>query len=152
MYDEHEPHSLYKAMLEEHRDLMHKIHDLRTWLEQIGDYGRPRFGELGMRIQPLRDELQHHFEEEEADGYLVEALAIAPQFAREAEELRQQHGGFLNELDALIGKLCEREPRFTGWMQARDGIEAILTRIRKHEGRETAIVQAAFGDDIGPAD
>jgi len=144
--------AIYEAMLAEHRELMHKINDLRAWFEQVGEYGRPRFGELGTRLQPLRDELQQHFQEEEAGGYLAEALAVAPRFGREADELRQQHAGFLNGLDSLIGRLGELEPPFSGWTQARTEFEAILTKIREHEGRETAIVQAAFGDDIGPGD
>lgn len=145
-------HPVYETLLGEHRELMAHINELREWVKEVGDYGRPRFGELGNRLEPLRDELLQHFAEEEEGGYLAEALAQEPRFAREAEELKLQHAEFQGDLNAFIERLHESEPPFESWQRACSDFEDILARIRRHEGRETAIVQAAFGDDIGHGD
>ena len=85
----------WKSMLEDHRELMQQITDVREWAKQVSDFGVPHFGELGSRLQPLRDALAKHFQEEEAGGYLSEVLAIAPRYSREADKLQQQHGDLL---------------------------------------------------------
>lgn len=145
-------HPTFEALLKEHREVMKHINDLREWVKEIGELGVPHFGELGTRLQPLRDELSRHFAEEEEGGYLSVALSRAPRFSREAEELQEQHAQFLKDLNTLIDKLHESEPPFSSWQQACAEFEEILTRIRRHEGRENAIVQAAFETDIGEGD
>jgi iron-sulfur cluster repair protein YtfE (RIC family) len=142
----------FSTMLEEHRELMGRIAELREWINQVSQLGTPRMGELGDRIQPLRDELARHFADEEQNGYLAEALAAAPRFTREAQELQAEHAEFLTQLDDLIARLHELEPPFASWQEACRKLEAILGRLRRHEGRETALVQSAFEEDVAPVD
>ena len=52
----------------------------------------------------------------------------------------------------FISRLCAGEPPFPCWHDARHEFEAFVTELRQHEASENAIVQAAFGDDVGTAD
>lgn len=142
----------WSMMLQEHRRLMKEITDLRAWIDEVSELGIPHFGELGTKLQPVRDTFSQHFEAEEVGGYLAEALAVAPRFRDEAEELRLQHTEFLERFDQLICRLHECEPPFTSWQQACEELDALLTDIKNHEGRENAIAQSAFEDDIGCGD
>jgi hypothetical protein len=68
------------AFLEEHQRLARRIAELRQWWWELDELGVRKFGEMAFRVQDLRDLLEEHFAEEELDGYLSSALAVAPQF------------------------------------------------------------------------
>ena len=140
------------ALLEEHRKLMGQIGELRQWWSELDELGTPKYGEMGTRLKLLREILAEHFREEENGGYLAAALAVAPRFQREAEELCAQHPDFLASLDQFVASLVEAESGMQSWQEVRDQLEHFLSELRRHEARENAVVQSAFGDDIGTAD
>ena len=139
-------------LLAEHRELMRKVAELRQWWEQLDELGSPRFGEMGDRLSELREVLATHFADEEEGGYLASALAVAPQFSERAAQLQKQHAEFLQTLERIIADLKAPEPRCQGWNEARLRVEKFLAQLRQHEAAENAIVQSAFGDDLGHGD
>jgi hypothetical protein len=100
----------------------------------------------------LRDLLAEHFKEEERDGYLASALAVAPHFSAQVADLRSQHPQFLDRLDNLIPRVRDSEPSSDYWRTARDELEQLLADLRRHEQSENAIVQTAFQVDVGTKD
>jgi len=140
------------TFLEAHQTLTRRIAELRKWWSELDALGDRKFGEMAFRVQELRDLLAEHFEEEERDGYLASALAVAPQFSAQAADLCSQHPQFLDRLDNLIGRVRDSEPRSDYWRTARDELEQFLADLRRHERSENAIVQAAFHDDVGTKD
>jgi hypothetical protein len=140
------------AMLSRHRDLMHEIADLQRWWKELYELGIPKYAEMAMRLNSLRNELRAHFENEEAGGYLAAALAAAPEFAREAKELQAQHPQLLSALDQFIAQLQNNHPSVRTWDEARQRLEDFLLRLRDHEAAENTIVQAAFDNDLGAGD
>ncbi len=140
------------SLLAEHRALLTQISELREWAAAVGEHGIPRFGEMGTRMEQLRDRLRTHFEEEEKGGYLSPIVEIAPRFAGEIEELGGQHTELLQTVDRFIARLHETEPPFASWQQAMREFEEFIVALRQHEGRENTIAQAAYGQDIGAAD
>jgi hypothetical protein len=52
-------------LLREHTDLDSRISALREWRSQLCQLGQPRFGELGVRLQEIRDRLAQHIAAEE---------------------------------------------------------------------------------------
>jgi hypothetical protein len=137
------------SLLAEHRELLSEIAGIRCWCGEVGQTGRPRFGEMGSRVRMLRRRLTKHFAIEERGGYLAEALAAAPQFEREAAALRRQHRDMLDGLDQLADGLAAAEPPFQGWQDACRHLEEMLGRLRDHEAAENRIIQAAVEDDLG---
>ncbi len=139
-------------LLEEHRELMGRITELRKWWSELDQFGLPKFGEMGTRVEELRDILAEHFAEEEKDGYLAQALAVAPQYTQKAEELQKQHGQMLETLGDFSDRLELSQPPFESWQKARDEFEGIVAGLRQHERAENEIVQSAFENDIGTGD
>lgn len=142
----------YDLLLEEHRELIAKIAEFSQWWEEVDELGVPRFAEMGDRLQSLRDLLVRHFADEEAGGYLAGVLEVAPRFSREIEELQPQHGELLATLDDFIPRLKSDTPPFGSWQATWHEFDAFLADLRRHEGRENAVVQSAYGLDIGTGD
>ena len=152
MSAESRPLNTLHAFLKEHQEVSRRIAELRQWWSELDSLGIRKFGEMTFRVQELRDLLAEHFAEEERDGYLRAALAVAPQFARPAATLREQHPQFLERLDHLIARLQQCEPESRYWRESRDELEQLVVDLRQHEQSENAIVQAAFEDDLGTKD
>jgi len=144
--------ALFRELQAEHAELLRHLNDVRRWWKEADDLGRPNYEEMGNQLQKLRDMLVAHFADEERGGYLAPALAIAPRFAREAAELEQQHARFLDTLDRFASNLKEAKQSFGSWEQVRKEFDAFVEELQNHERAENKIMQAAFGDDIGPGD
>ncbi|HUE16399.1 MAG TPA: hemerythrin domain-containing protein [Planctomycetaceae bacterium] len=140
------------TFLEQHQNLSRRIAELRRWWSELDALGTRKFGEMAFRMQELRDLLTEHFDEEERDGYLASALAVAPHFSVEAADLCRQHPHFLDRLDNQIARVRASEPSSEYWRAARDELEQLLTDLRRHEQSENAIVQTAFQVDVGTKD
>ena len=139
------------AFLEEHRELMTRIGQLRQFWTEVRDLGQgPQYEEMACGVGTVRDILAHHFAEEEREGYLKPALDRAPQFSLLAETLQHQHAGFLQWLALFYDRLmcCD----FESWEQVHSELEEFLDRLKRHEAEENRIVQSAFNDDLGSGD
>lgn len=152
MIDKKTGASPFETMLEEHRELMQQIHELRQHWAEVDEKGGPQEDVLGQRLREFRNHLAEHFEDEERDGYLAAALAVAPRFSREADELCAQHRYFLDQLDRVLAQIMSAASGGESWQACRRLFDEVVTELRRHEGAENAIVQAAFGDDVGTAD
>ncbi|MCA9013351.1 MAG: hypothetical protein KDB01_26560 [Planctomycetaceae bacterium] len=129
-------------LLSEHHELLEHICSVRDWVGGVTELGMPRFGELGSRLIPLREELALHFAEEESGRYSEEA----PFDTREKMvELREQHQEILHQLDLLIGSLRAKEPEFRSWQAAVERVESLIADICHHERQETTVIQSAVG-------
>ncbi len=132
----------------EHDELTVMIKDLQSWLADVAELGIPHFGELSSRLQPLHDKLCEHFAHEEEEGVLTHAGAAAPDISGEARELRAEHEGFMDRLDALIRRLRDSETPFDSWQTACEMFESLCADLARHEQREMSL-QVGGGD--GPA-
>lgn len=140
-----------EQLLEEHQELMRKVTDIRKFWKEVCELGiGPRCSELAERMAEIRKLLDHHFEVEEADGYLAPALELAPRFAPEAKELAAQHQAFLDRLDGMMDRLRDAESEV--WNSVCDELEAFVGELQEHEHRENNIVQAAFNEEPGAGD
>jgi hemerythrin-like domain-containing protein len=138
-------------LLAEHQELMEKIADLEKFWHEVDELGiGPKCQELADRVAGIRSHLQQHFDAEERGGYLGPALAVAPRFTQEADELRAQHVTMLQTLDSLGGRLRSGDHEL--WNAVCSEIEAFVRELEHHEHRENGIMQAAFNDDGGVGD
>lgn len=152
MTDRTTARAVCERLLAEHRELSRRIEEVRRWWDEADEFGLPKFGEMGDRVQQVRKLLAQHFADEERGGFLAPVLQIAPHFTRQAEELQRQHPHLLNLLDDFVARLEAAEPPFSGWQEARREFEEILAELRQHEAGENAIAHSAFEDDLGGGD
>ncbi len=136
-------------LLSEHHELLDNICSVRDWVGGVTELGMPRFGELGSRLIPLREELALHFAEEESGRYSEEAPFDT---SEKMLELREQHQGILKQLDLLIGKLRAKEPEFRSWQAAVEQVELLIAEICHHERHETSVIQSAVSRGPQPDD
>ncbi|MGY8770094.1 MAG: hypothetical protein ACKVH8_16885 [Pirellulales bacterium] len=135
-----------RELLAEHAVLNHLLEELESLSPDVQEIPH----NSASMLHELRWRLGNQFEAEEEDGYLSEALALAPNFIAEAEQLRQEHAMFLKEVEEL-------------WHWAEDQtevqVDVFRTRYRKfverylnHEYHENSLVQKAFDLDVGTCD
>jgi len=152
MNDSSEGKRLHDLLLSEHRELSKHISDLREWWLQRDEIGEPNFLEMSSRIRKLSELLEAHFRHEEQGGYLKVAITAAPRFAEDAEELKLQHAEFLDSIEKFAKKLAYASREQLSWQQVGSEFEEFIERLKKHEAKETKILQSAFADDLGTGD
>ena len=138
-----------ERLLSEHQGLILSIRSVRDWVRGVTELGMPRFGELGSRLTPLREELAAHFLEEESGRYSGEAPFDT---AEKMAELKGQHRTILQQLDSLIWKLRATEPEFRSWQAAVGQVESLIAEICEHERHETSVLQSARSNVQTPDD
>jgi iron-sulfur cluster repair protein YtfE (RIC family) len=128
----------------EHDELLLEIADLKQFWSEVNELGQgPKYEEMGTRVEHFRERFRQHIAEEERDGYLAPALAVAPRFASKADELKQQHQRLLDALDRFSQQLQNREAAYHNWEEVHAEFEEFLTQLREHESAEMAILRGA---------
>lgn len=143
---------VHPALLDAHTEVERQLDQFGRWKTELCELGQPRFGEMGMRLEEIRQLLAAHFAAEEEGGYLAPALRAAPQFTHRAEHLQHQHQEFLRELDEMVVRLTSSPAQFPTWSDACREFDELLARLRDHEHAENEIVRSAFELDTGDAD
>ena len=121
---------------------------MQQWIHDINELGMPHFGELSNRVKCYRNLLAKDFAAEEARGRLSRVGKCRPECWAEIEELRCQHGQFLDELKLLEEKLCQDCPPYESWQDAVRHFDELLTEVERHEGREQQLL-ASIPDSAG---
>ena len=147
--DASEPSS---QLVQLHNMLRSEIDQLNVWLKEADEYGRPQFGQLGDRVQAIRNVVADHFALEDEGGYMSGPLQAAPELADRAEELHDDHARLLAEFDALAAELQECPCRYDCWSAARHDFQRVLDHLELHEHRENELWQAAFESESGAGD
>jgi hypothetical protein len=133
-------------MRQEHRRLEHLIQralaTIPGWEDRDGPQWMPRTAE---GLVAIRNELVHHFHDEEQGGCLEEAVARKPQLSCDVQRIESQHEELLERLDELIGR-CESARRpSTAQAQATElELRQLVRELRQHEVLEIRIMQQGF--------
>lgn len=139
-------------LVEVHENLRREIQDLKTWLKEADEYGRPQFGQLGDRVLALRRIVAAHFAMEDEGGYMAGPQSAAPHLADRIAALHADHDRLLAEFDALAAKLRDCPAQYNCWGDANHDLERVLHDLEDHEHRENEVWQEAFDEDAGPGD
>jgi iron-sulfur cluster repair protein YtfE (RIC family) len=143
-------------MREEHRRLEHLIQralaTIPGWEEGDAPQWMPRTAE---GLMAIRNELVHHFHNEEQGGCLEEAVARKPQLSCEVQRIESQHEELLERLDELIGR-CESACRASSAQAQATELEfrQLVRELREHEVLEVRVMQQGFEvvvDELPPA-
>ncbi len=99
----------------------------------------------------LYNQIQSHFQLEEAFGYFEDAIEEQPWLAARAEELRSEH----KVLSLRMGRLLESVEGASDARRVallRSEFHDFLGEFRRHEADENDLILQAFNDEIGVGD
>lgn len=147
----HEADPFYVQALAEHRELHAAVERIRRLLASglSGAEGGPTAVDAVHAVGNLRDQLQRHFEQEEAGGYLEEAVARLPQIAPQAKTLQRQHREFLDLANAMLAA-AESEDSATSMLpKLKTDFDLFAKRLEAHEAAENILLERAFNEDQG---
>lgn len=125
----------------EHAALDQDIADWRIWWKQLNEMGDPHFGEMGDRLARFRAHLQDHFAREESGGCLSLEQKQPRGILNQAQHLKSEHPGLLQELDTLIQHLHACDLEHDCWGRARQDFESFLNRLNTHEAAEDDLLK-----------
>jgi hypothetical protein len=89
-------------------------------------------------LEMLRRDLAAHFQEEEGEGCLEEAVSRCPSLAHEVRAIEGEHRELLGQVDAMIAS--EKRP---GGLSAEE-VGRFAAAIDRHEAAEDHVVQHGF--------
>jgi hypothetical protein len=100
----------------------------------------------------LVETVSAHFQLEERGGYFADAVRRAPHLQATAVELQAQHGPLLESLKALreLAQLAVKSD--AGWASFEEKLVHFTDELLQHEAGERALLQRAYGQDIGAGD
>ena len=139
---------LFKTILAEHLELAETFAALHSAIE--GD-DRTKNGMEDL-VARLSDQVDLHFEIEERDGYLREALEQSPRHTTRAELLLKQHDDLREEIEKLRILIHSGMESPAWWTQVESEIRDFSTRFFDHEHAEDQLLQSAYTDDLGAGD
>lgn len=136
-------------LLAEHRDLFNLIQSVR---KALAAPGAPAAGRRAAVLESLRTlwcHLRDHFTQEEAGGFLEEAVTRIPRLSAAMRSIIGEHPGLLAELEAVIAGLESSPASPAAWAAAARDYERFADHMTAHEQRENAVVQEGYCEDLG---
>lgn len=138
----------------EHRELQGLVHQVRRALAVAAraNWREVTIAPLVESLNNLKERMEDHFQKEEVDGYLDEALIQAPRFTHQAECLLTQHPQMLKQMDALFAEIPRCRQRPECWCKFKEQVQETLQEVLAHEAAENQILERAYnttldGDD-----
>ena len=106
-------------------------------------------------LAELRDQLAMHFALEEAYGYFVDPVRVAPQLSLAATALRDEHQTLYAGIRDLADEVDELYRAGELSKNARQVVERFrdyYDLFQRHENRENELILEAYDSDIGVGD
>ncbi|WP_417383358.1 hemerythrin domain-containing protein [Gimesia sp.] len=137
-------HEHLQYLLDEHEEILSHIRDLNQWWTELDEHGMPKYGEMGTRMEGLRDLLAKHFNDEEQEGYFKPLMDEEPGFCIMVPDFKERHKEFLTRLDDFSVRLKQSKPPFQNWNEALQELKSLLGDLRTNEKREIDRVREAY--------
>jgi iron-sulfur cluster repair protein YtfE (RIC family) len=132
-----------RAEHERLRELLDRVE--QQWLAQPKPgQGEQHLHQLIKSLQAVRTELEKHFEEEESDGCLEEAVSHHPHLSHEATRLEQEHPQLMQELVKLIERLRSASDSQASTNKLIRDFRHFTNKLLAHEAAENRILEEGF--------
>jgi hypothetical protein len=128
----------YAALAEDLANVRRSLHR-----ELLGEDGESARQKTIVRLGGLRNRLASHFEEEECEGCLGEAVSRRPSLAKEAMAIVAEHRGLIGDLDRMI-EMQSKGDSASDDARIEAEFEAFAERLIDHERREQQAVQTGL--------
>lgn len=137
----------FKAEHREMHGVLRKVE--KAWRTcEAGGWKAPDCCRLCEAMTALREHLKHHFAQEEAGGYLEEALLAAPKLATTADKLLAQHPLLLKHCCEMVEQLRQASADADLKQRLHDEYLDLRRKLQEHERGENAVMQEAFHVDL----
>jgi hypothetical protein len=99
-------------------------------------------------LSEVREELAHHFAQEEGGGCLEEAVSRCPSLSDEVRRIEAEHPWLLESIDRLIAQARDSDHSVQGRIEVARGFDELCAQIDAHEGAENALLRKGFGANV----
>ena len=130
----------------EHSHIDRSLEELQHLIANTAQWSRENPAPaLVAGLVQLREQLAHHFREEEEGGCMEEAQSRSPSLLEDVQTLQAEHAGFLKTLDGLIAEaeLLAKQP--TDLQPLQTTFSGFLHQLHAHEAEENRILLFSFG-------
>jgi len=146
-YNECQPY--VDHLLAEHRRLHAMLHQARSVIVQSGGPDRDAsLADVAATLRHLREELKHHFAEEEEGGCLDEAVSRCPRLSAEAKRIEAEHPELLLEIDCLIAQAQDGDQSVENRIALEKSFSDLCQQLHAHEAAENALLRQGFGTNV----
>jgi hypothetical protein len=148
MHADDQRHGYAEHLVAEHRRLHRLLAQARTAIAEFNGPDRePAAADVARVLRNVRDELQHHFAQEEADGCLEKASAGSPELAAEARRIRDEHPRLLETADALIAQALDSDQSVQKRVALELAFDALRHHLESHEVAENFLLRKYISAD-----
>jgi hypothetical protein len=99
-------------------------------------------------LRQVREELEHHFAQEESGGCLDEAVSRCPGLSPEAKRIELEHPQLLENVDRLIAQALDCNQSLENRLCLERGFDDLCRQLDAHEGAENALLRKGFGANV----
>jgi len=137
-------------LLAEHRRLHAMLLQARSAISEGGspDRADDSFADVVRVLRNVRQELQHHFAEEEAGGCLEQAVSHCPRLSAELRRIEAEHPEMLNEIDRLIAQALDGEQTVENRLALENEFDDLCRQLHAHEAAENNLLRQGFGANV----
>ena len=149
MYAHDGSNSYVDHLLAEHHRLHALLRHARAAILQSGGPDRDATAADIVRVlKQVRQELAHHFMEEEAGGCLEEAVSRCPRLSSEANHLGAEHAELLREIDDLLTIAATSDNSYAAHLAMEHAFKRVCERLYSHEAAENNLLRQGFGVNV----
>jgi iron-sulfur cluster repair protein YtfE (RIC family) len=149
MRDYEECRTYIDHLAAEHRRLHNMIRNARfAMIHSAGADHDATPADVNRVLTQMRDELAHHFREEEGGGCMDEAVSRCPRLSGDVRRIESEHPELLARLDALIVAAADIEKSVRHRVEFEADLDNFCRQICAHEAAENEILRQAFGYNV----
>lgn len=153
MRDYNECRCYVDHLIAEHKRLHRLLRGARSAIMPVDNSnGNATSSEMVKVLRGVREELQHHFTQEEAGGCLDEAVSRCPSLSAEAHRIEAEHPQLLKSIDRLIAQAQDSSQSVEGRIAVAREFEELCAQLDAHEGAENAMLRKGFGANMSGGD
>lgn len=105
------------------------------------------------RLRAFQHNLLVHFDLEEEGGFMDTVVRVAPQYARQVEQLLEEHASILKDLERSIEIFKGADsPVSSRLHRVRERVRELITVHEAHESVEHELLQNVYNQDLGTGD
>lgn len=130
----------------EHSHIDHSLEELQHLFTNAVEWSKENSAPaLLAQLVQMREQLVHHFREEEEGGCMEEAQSRSPCLSEDVRTLQSEHPGFLTALDGMITEAELLTKQSNGLQDLQKAFGGFMQRLHAHEAEENRILLFGFG-------